>query len=191
MPSCHIESMKKAVAVCKRNFSERNSSAYCCKEGININHTVQYSLFLYYFSHQLYIDRAEDYAGKVYYLNKIMHANDWFYATDLPIHFGADCAWEGSIWGLFIYQGVNVGGNIDALGNLHYPVLEDHILMFSDSKILGHSHIGRYVIFSANSYVINEDIPDYSIVFGQSPNLICKSRSESEISKYFDRLWKK
>ena len=50
--------------------------------------SVQWMNFLYRVSHSLY----EKYgsckaADQVYYLNKIMHGNDWFYAIKLPVHF--------------------------------------------------------------------------------------------------------
>lgn len=192
-----IGSMHKALSIVENNFKRRNS-AYFRRDNIaalNVYHSVQYMLFLYYYSHQLYLDGDEDSASKVYYLNKIMHANDWFYAVDLPPHFGAEHP-LGSVLGraqygdyFFIYQGVTVGGNIDHDGILKYPTLGHHVLMYSDSKVLGDSHIGNYVVLSANSYVINENIPDNSIVFGQSPNLVCKSRTEAEMRKYFDWIW--
>ena len=46
--------------------------------------------------------------------------------------------------------------------------------MFSDSKILGNSHIGNNVILAANACVINQDVPNNYIVFGQSPNIVLK-----------------
>ncbi len=46
--------------------------------------------------------------------------------------------------------------------------------MFSNSKVLGESVIGNNVIIAANAYVINQNIPDNSIVFGQSPHNIIK-----------------
>ncbi len=78
------------------------------------------------------------------------------------------------------YQGCTVGGN--RKGNkLEYPIIESHVTMYSNSKILGASYIGNNVILAANSYVINETIPDNSIVFGQSPNLvITKNRKMRE-----------
>jgi len=47
--------------------------------------------------------------------------------------------------------------------------------------VLGDSHIGNNVVISAETYIINENIPDNSIVFGKSPNLIIKTKSEEEI----------
>ena len=46
--------------------------------------------------------------------------------------------------------------------------------MMSDSKILGNSIIGDHCIIAANAYVKDTNIPDHSLVFGQSPNLIIK-----------------
>lgn len=45
------------------------------------------------------------------------------------------------------------------------------------------------MVLSADTYVINEDIPDNCIVFGQSPNLVCKHRTETEMRMFFDRIW--
>lgn len=53
-------------------------------------HTVEYMTFLYLLSNQLYKDGQEDLAARVYYLNKVMHSNDWFYAVNLPLHFSAE-----------------------------------------------------------------------------------------------------
>lgn len=53
--------------------------------------------------------------------------------------------------------------------------------MCSNSKILGKSKIGDNVIVSANTYIKDEDIPDNSLVFGQSPNLVIKKKSIEEI----------
>ena len=67
------------------------------------------------------------------------------------------------------YQGCTVGGN-----KSQYPVIGEHVTMFSNSKILGNSHIGNNVIISASTYIINQNIPDNSIVFGMSPDIIIK-----------------
>jgi serine O-acetyltransferase len=77
----------------------------------------------------------------------------------------------------FFYQGCTVGGNRNK-GILEYPVIGENVTMYSDSKIIGNSIIGNNVLISANAYIKNEKIPDNSIVFGQSPNLIIKQRKE-------------
>lgn len=67
-------------------------------------------------------------------------------------------------------QGCTVGNNKGV-----YPIFEKHVTMFSNSKVLGNCHIGNHVIFSANSYILDKDVPPYSIVFGTNPNIIIKS----------------
>lgn len=73
----------------------------------------------------------------------------------------------------FFYQGCTVGGNKHN-GELFYLTIGNDVIMYSNSKILGDSHIGNNVGLAANTYVMNETIPNNCIVFGQSPNLIIK-----------------
>lgn len=136
-------------------------------------------------------------AGKVYYLNKILHSIDWFYEINLPDHFMVEHP-LGSVLGrakygdyLLIYQGVTIGGNISLSNTVEiaYPVIGECVTFLSNAKVLGNAHIGKNVIFAANSYVINEDIPDDSIVFGVSPNLTIKHEPE-KIKTYIEGIWK-
>ena len=48
--------------------------------------------------------------------------------------------------------------------------------MYANSSILGKCHIGKNVQIGAGALVKNQDVPDNSIVFGQSPNLIIKTK---------------
>lgn len=160
-----------------------------------LNHSGFWSIFLYYLSNSL-----KDYpneAGKVYYLNKILHSIDWFYEINLPDHFMVEHP-LGSVLGrakygdyLLIYQGVTIGGNISLSNTVEiaYPVIGECVTFLSNAKVLGNAHIGKNVIFAANSYVINEDIPDDSIVFGVSPNLTIKHEPE-KIKTYIEGIWK-
>ena len=117
---------------------------------------------------------------KIYYLNKIFHSVDLFYAVKLPAHFGAEHP-LGAVMGrakysdgFFFYQGCTVGGTRDKQGNLYYPTLGENVHMFSNSSILGNSHIGNNVNIGAGCIVKNQDIADNCTVFGESPNLIIK-----------------
>ncbi len=69
------------------------------------------------------------------------------------------------------YQNCTVGGNKG-----FYPTLGKNFRMMSGSKILGESNVGDNVTLAANTYVKDTDIPDNSLVFGNSPNLIIKLR---------------
>lgn len=138
--------------------------------------------FLYYLSHDIFKNcKAGQLCDKIYYLNKIFHAVDLFYAIELPAHFGAEHP-LGAVMGrakysngFFFYQGCTVGGTKDKEGNISYPVIEENVRMYANSSILGRCHVGRNVQIGAGALVKNQDIPDNSIVFGQSPSLIIKS----------------
>lgn len=144
-------------------------------------HSIQWMTFLYYLSHELYVS-GSDLCDKVYYLNKIMHSVDLFYAIELPEIWSAEHPLSSVMGrakysnGFFFYQGCTVGGTSDKEGNLYYPVLEENVRMYANSSILGRCHVGKNVQIGAGALVKNQDIPDYCIVFGQSPNLIIKQR---------------
>lgn len=159
--------------------------------------SIHWMMFLYRLSHEVYKmggGKAPKEADYCYYLNKIMHANDWFYAIDLPIHFLGEHP-LGSVLGranygdyLFVYQGTTVGGN-RSKGKLCYPTLGNNVILFANSSILGNCRIGNNVVVAAGTNIVNENVPDNSIVFGQTPNLIIKRKSEEEIKRYTYHIW--
>lgn len=176
-----------AIASCEENFLHSENKYYFTEVGgaktcrFNPYHSVQYMTFLYYLSHDIYKNsKAGQLCDKLYYLNKIFHSVDLFYAIDLPAHFGAEHP-LGSVMGraqysndFFFYQGCTVGGTRDSQGNLFYPELGMNVHMYSNSSILGNCHIGNNVNIGAGCIVKNQNVPDNCTVFGQSPNLIIK-----------------
>lgn len=141
--------------------------------------SVQWMIFLYYLSHELYLQKSK-LCDKVYYLNKIMNSVDLFYAIELPDIWSAEHP-LGSVMGrarysngFIFYQGCTVGGTRDKEGELHYPVIDENVRMYANSSILGHCHVGRNAQIGAGTIIKNQDVPENSIVFGQSPNLIIK-----------------
>lgn len=192
----NYSSFKNALSRTEKNFLCRKGAIFQ-KDGqaaFHVTHSVQYAVFLCTYANQLYLDGNQDAADKVYYLNKIMNSVDWFYAVQFPSVWSAEHP-LGSVVGratlgdyLFLYQGTTIGGNRKD-GVLSYPVLGDHVLMYANSKILGDSHIGNNVIISANAYLLNEAVPDNCVVFGQSPNIIFKQKSEDDIRSMMDHIW--
>lgn len=113
-----------------------------------------------------------------------MNGLDMFYAIEMPDWFSAEHP-VGTVLGrakygngFFFYQGCTVGGNYDKDGALHYPVIGENVKMFANSSLIGKCKIGNNVILGAGALVKNEDIPDNTIVFGQSPNLILKQNKK-------------
>lgn len=162
-------------------------------------HSVQYAVFLYLLSNTIYknVGKSIEEIDSIYYLNKIMHSCDWFYAISLPEVFFAEHP-LGSVLGkadygnqFFFYQGCTVGGNRDKAGKLYYPVIGENVLMYSNSSVLGDAVIGNNVIISAGTIIVGENIPSNSIVFGRSPNLIIKKREKKEIQDRQKHLWGK
>ena len=153
------------------------------KDRINPLNSVMYCNFLYWLSRLLFADGHNTLADKVYYLNKTLNGVDLFYGIELPEIWSCEHP-LGTVMGranygnrFFFYQGCTVGGSYRRGGALRYPTIGEDVLMYSNSKVLGESHIGSNVTIAANAYIINETIPDHCIVFGQSPNLIIKEKT--------------
>lgn len=144
----------------------------------NIFHTGQWTMFLYLMSHELMAKNKGNITlcDKIYGISKCLSSADIFYAIDFPDIFFFDHP-QGSVMGRAKYgnyfsfsQGCTVGNNKGK-----YPTIGEHVTLFSDSKILGCCKVGNYVIFSANSFILDENIPSYSIVFGMHPNITIHS----------------
>ena len=60
--------------------------------------------------------------------------------------------------------------------------------MFPNSSIVGDCTVGKNVVISANTNIINTDIPDNVIVFPNNNKLIFKELNEYYVDKYFIRV---
>tara|TARA_B100001564_G_scaffold308529_1_gene279076 strand:+ start:1593 stop:2276 length:684 start_codon:yes stop_codon:yes gene_type:complete len=157
------------------SFSKIEAKYYTEKGIINFNHlnSDHMAVLLYFTANSGYkLDYDINLLEKLYYLNKIMNGVDIFYSVNLPEVF---CLTHplGTVlghakYGNFIcfYQGVTVGST----KSNSYPKFGDKVILTSNSSVLGSCKIGNNVIFSANSFILNKDIPDNSIVTGQHPN---------------------
>ncbi len=74
-------------------------------------------------------------------------------------------------------------------GELYYSTIGENVILFANATVLGDTKIGNNVIVSADTYLINEDIPDNSVVFGKSPAITIKNKSEDEIKRYTQHIW--
>ena len=120
--------------------------------------------------------------SKLYMLNKALSACEIYYEVELPDIFLLEHP-VGTVMGrgkfsnyFFFLQNCTVGAN-----NNLYPEFGERVVMCAGSKVLGTSHIGSNVIISADTCVIDQDVPDNSIVFGRSPNLIIKPGHKDKI----------
>ncbi|GAA4882692.1 hypothetical protein GCM10023311_00980 [Flaviramulus aquimarinus] len=167
---------------CNVCFS-KSKNKYYSKDGkayFNPYHSGQYTIFLYYFSNTIFKKDKNNrrLADKVYYLNKVMNSCDLFYEVELPEIFMLDHP-VGTVIGRAKFgnyfsftQNCTIGNN-----NNIFPVIGEHVTLSANSMILGNSKIGNNVILGAGTCIKDHDIPDNSLVFGSSPNLIIKKRS--------------
>lgn len=192
-----IPNVMKKIELC---FKKLPSSRFYKDDEVQFSpqFSIHWMLFLYRLANEIYSTRKGNEtpkeADEVYYLNKIMHSNDWFYAVDLPVHFLCEHP-LGSVLGrakygdyFCVYQGTTVGGNWSN-GVIDYPSIGENVILYANATVLGNSHIGNNVIVSADSYIINDEVPDNALVFGKSPNLIIKEKSVDEIMAYTDHIW--
>ena len=166
-----IERMEKC-------FSHIKNKYYCSgRETIfNPHHVAQWTMFLYTVGNELSKNGDTDLCDKIYGLSKIVSSADIFYGVEMPEIYFFDHP-QGSVLGRAKYsnyfsfsQGCTVGNNKGV-----YPSFGEHVSMMSNSKVLGCCNVGHHVILSANSYIIDQDVPPYSIVFGMGKDVIIKS----------------
>jgi serine O-acetyltransferase len=175
------KAMEGGVKRLERCF-DKNPNKYYHRDGetfFNPFQSAQYNIFLYFMSNEIWKSGNSLLADKVYYLNKVLNANDLFYEVELPEYFKCDHP-VGSVMGRAQYgTGFSFAQNC-TVGNNHgiYPVIGENVRMCAYSSILGDCHIGDNVILGAHASVKDQDIPANSLVFGQSPNLIIKERKK-------------
>lgn len=182
-----LNKVPAALERCGTNFSANRNKYFSDPGGnaiFNPYHSGQYTTFLYFLSREVSSAGFSQLADKVYYLNRMMNGLDLFYEVALPNVFALDHP-LGSILGRATYgnrfvfnQNCTVGGNHDV-----YPVLGDYVTLFANATVIGRCKIGNNVFISAGCYIKDEDIPDNTIVFGRSPNLILKQKP----TEYFYR----
>jgi len=117
-------------------------------------------------------------ADKIYYLNKTLNSFDLFYEIKMPNIFFLDHPYA-SILGRAQYKDYFIFQQNCTVGNNHgiYPTFGEYVWLFSNAAVIGDCNIGNNVFISIGAYVKDTDIPDNTIVFGKSPDLVIKSKS--------------
>lgn len=186
-----------ALKMIDENFKDIKSNRFSQKgQGLfNPYFSSHWMIFLQRLSNILYKCGGGIAADQLYYLNKIMHSVDWYCAVDLPVHFLCEHP-LGSVLGraqygdwFLVYQGTTVGGSRKNR-ILYYPIMGDHIIMFSNASVIGKSIIGSNVIIASGTRIVNETIPSNCIVFGESPHLIIKEYNSKEMKARIEEYWK-
>ncbi|MGB3161837.1 MAG: hypothetical protein WBA84_11395 [Carnobacterium sp.] len=192
-----LEILKSSIDIAlkkvENNFNRNNIKYYSEKDRplFNAFNSDQYTVFLYYLSNTIWKEGNPNLlADRIYYLNKILHSVDLFYEVNLPDYFVLSHP-LGSVIGRGVYSNYFFfGQNCTVGGNKGFsPFFDERVALLSGSKVVGNSRIGNNCIISANAYVKDTDIPNNSIVFGTSPNLIIKNQPKEYFESYFSNLF--
>lgn len=144
-----------------------------------------YAMFLYFLSHTIYKNDGNlEICTKLFLLNKYLHGIDVFYEIDLPniflfVHPLATVLGRAAYSDyLIVYQQCNVGSNDDI-----YPVLGRNLTLHPGASVLGNCHVGDNCSIAARGLLIDKDLDDNSIYFGQPRNCFIKKKEVSNKSE--------
>ncbi len=130
-------------------------------------HSSQYCIYLYYLSNTIWRKTNDRTAPtKIFLLNKALNAIDMFYEVEMPdiffIGHSAGIVLAKATYGNYfvLYQNSTVGKNHgDA------PVIEEGVVMYPNTAIIGRCHVGKNTIISQGTGIINQDTPGNSMAF--------------------------
>ncbi len=159
----------------KCKYFTQNNSVY-----FNPYHASQYCIFLYFLGYELGKDvKTKCLADRVYYLNKVLNGLDLYHQVKMPDIFFLDHP-VGSVIGratfgnyFSFYQNCTIGQS-----NKKSPRIGNNVKMWPGSAIVGDCEIGDNVVVGMGAQIKDQSVGSNSLVFGQSPNLIIKSKTE-------------
>jgi serine O-acetyltransferase len=126
----------------------------------------QYCQYLYFLSNTVYQEQQNKaIATKLFYLNKTLHAFNCMFDTQLP-----DIFWLvhsiGTVLGKATYADYLIVHHNCTIGSLRgeYPILRAKLNMSAGASIIGKCEVGANVILAPGCVVVQQDIPDNSLV---------------------------
>lgn len=150
-------------------------------------HSDQYLVFLWFLSRELWRGGEIDAASKIYLLNKMLHAFDCMYDTQLPDIFVVIHG-VGTVLGkaqyadyLVVYQGCTVGSN-----HGKYPVLGRGLGMGAGASIVGACSVGDHVSVGIGTTLINVNVDSQTVVYSsRHVGLVIRPSNATLASEYF------
>jgi serine O-acetyltransferase len=166
----HVELALERIERC---FSGIHRKYYAGADGVHFDHLNgdHLATFLYLLANSVHAGGGDPVvATKLFSVNKALHGLDLFYSVRLPEIFLLVHP-VGTVIGnaeyqdeLVIYQNCTIGSQ-DGV----YPKFGKGVVLYSRTSVLGGTVVGDDVVFAANSFVIDAEIPAHSIVVGQHP----------------------
>jgi serine O-acetyltransferase len=183
--------INRTIARTEHCFSKIKSKYFFDGNHVRFNHlnTDQYAIFLYFLSNTIWREeKDEDLASRAYYLNKALNGLDVFYQVSLPdifllVHPLGTVLGRGEYKDYFVaYQRVTVGGN----KNLDYPRLGKGVAMYNGSALIGKCTIGDNTLISANTTIMDKNIPANVVAYNRNAAILCKPAKKSVVERYFE-----
>lgn len=159
------------------------------KETFDYLHSTQYAMFLYYLSNTIWQQRGNEsgVCTKLFLLNKALNGIDCFYEISMPevffIGHTVGIVLSKATYGEFLvlYQNSTVGKNHGVA-----PVLEQGVIMYPNTAIIGRSHIASGTVLGQGVSVVNQDTKMNNMVFqGVNGNLTFKPCGRNILSDFF------
>lgn len=182
-----VDAALERLALCFARISDKYLPAGRERQ-FNHRHTDHYAMFLYLVANTIRKMQGDmELADKVYALNKAMHAIDVYHEIELPEVFFFQHP-LGTVLGraqygnyFMVYQRCTVGAKDQV-----YPRIGEGVVMFGGSSIIGDCTIGNNVWLSSGATVLGQNVPDDSVVFGQSPNIAIKPTKRNIVRDLFN-----
>lgn len=184
------EALPRTLERVEFNFSHSKSGRYFDGKGARFDHlnTDQYCVFLYYLANTIHRSQGDrTTASKLYALNKALNGIDLFFEVEMPDVFGVQHP-VGVVVGraklsnyLFLYQRCTIGGNLA----LEYPALEEGVVLFGDTAVVGRTKLGANTWVSVGTRIIDASIPGGNVVVGDPRALVLKPATRQVAEHFF------
>lgn len=154
----------------------------------NYLHSSQYCQYIYYLSNTIWRKEKDTAtATRLFLLNKALNGIDLFYEIAMPevffIGHSVGIVLAKASYGnhLVLYQNSTVGRHLDQI-----PVLEDGVILYPNTAVIGRSHVGAGSVVSQGVSVINATVPAGSVTYAGEPGrLVFKTAPQDLLKEYF------
>ncbi len=164
-----------------------NAVSWWQEDEFDYLHSSQHCIFIYYLSNTIWRNRQhKTVCTKLFGLNKALNGFDCFYDNVLPDNFfighsvGIVLARTTFSNYLVLYQGCTVGKNHGAA-----PTLEEGVVLYPHSAVIGNCHIGPGTIVGQGSSIIDADSPGNTYVFSHNGELVFKKPKRDVLADIF------
>lgn len=168
-----------------RKYYREEEHGYVLFDHLNGDH---FAIYLYFLGNTIWRETGDSQLPtRLFYLNKCMHGLDLFYSVNMPdifmlVHPLGTVIGNGFYQDfLVVYQNVTIGSNDAGI----YPRFGKGTVLYAKSSVIGACRMGDDVVVGANSFILDVEVPDHSVVVGQFPSHRIISSSQGVVERVF------